>query len=414
MQKRVGVYWHLFPEYAQGRKAIWEGIQSDGRKFLDFFPPDLVKRKNSTYQFIELTNGSIYQIVGSNNYNSIVGPNPVGVILSEYALQDPSARDYIAPMLKLNKGWAIYIYTMRGKTHGWERYQIAQKSDRWFCEFLVGGDEGTKMDDGNPVISDQEIQEEIEDGMSPARAKQEYYNDPNAPMEHAFYLTQLDNMYEEKRIGTLIWNPRQPVFTSWDIGHDGTVIWYAQENQWGGLDFIDLDHGKSKPFEEYLAPLKNRSYIYGGHYAPWDAIFGDKYIGDSRIKIAEDHGVKFFKAKRCSHEAGVDSTRRFMRKCRINDEKCQRGLDGLREYVREYDSVNMVYSDKYIHNWASHFAKAFELICHSYDNGLTIPKGDTDIMVNTRFNLFKTPQSQPQDKYNGRHISSKDCYSVGS
>ena len=25
-QKRVGTYWHCFPEYAQARKAIWNGV----------------------------------------------------------------------------------------------------------------------------------------------------------------------------------------------------------------------------------------------------------------------------------------------------------------------------------------------------------------------------------------------------
>ena len=32
---RPGIYWHLFPTYAQGRKAIWEGRDNEGHGFLE-------------------------------------------------------------------------------------------------------------------------------------------------------------------------------------------------------------------------------------------------------------------------------------------------------------------------------------------------------------------------------------------
>ena len=34
--ERVGNYWHMLPEYAQGRKAIWDAINPDtGRRRID-------------------------------------------------------------------------------------------------------------------------------------------------------------------------------------------------------------------------------------------------------------------------------------------------------------------------------------------------------------------------------------------
>jgi phage terminase large subunit len=35
MFKRVGTYWHLFPVQTQARKAIWSGIDSEGRPILE-------------------------------------------------------------------------------------------------------------------------------------------------------------------------------------------------------------------------------------------------------------------------------------------------------------------------------------------------------------------------------------------
>ena len=33
--ERVGVYYYLFPEFAQGKRVIWDGIDGSGFKFMD-------------------------------------------------------------------------------------------------------------------------------------------------------------------------------------------------------------------------------------------------------------------------------------------------------------------------------------------------------------------------------------------
>ena len=87
-----GVYFYLLPEHKQARKVIWDNIAKDGTRFLDrvdkqllFKPPEKLEMK------LTLVNGSIIQVLGSNNYNSIVGTNPKGIVYSEFALQNPMA-----------------------------------------------------------------------------------------------------------------------------------------------------------------------------------------------------------------------------------------------------------------------------------------------------------------------------------
>ena len=46
--RRVGTYWHVFPELKQGRAAMWFGKTKDGRGFLDHFPEELIESKNNT------------------------------------------------------------------------------------------------------------------------------------------------------------------------------------------------------------------------------------------------------------------------------------------------------------------------------------------------------------------------------
>lgn len=65
--KKVGVYYYVFPTYSQAKKVIWTSVTNDGDRFLDYIPHDLVKRTNSQEMIIELTNGSIIQLVGSDH-----------------------------------------------------------------------------------------------------------------------------------------------------------------------------------------------------------------------------------------------------------------------------------------------------------------------------------------------------------
>jgi hypothetical protein len=85
---------------------------------------------------IKFKNGSTWQVIGSDNYNSLVGSPPAGVVFSEWALANPAAWGYLRPILAENGGWALFIYTPRGKNHGWSTFKSAQSEKDWFCEKL--------------------------------------------------------------------------------------------------------------------------------------------------------------------------------------------------------------------------------------------------------------------------------------
>lgn len=175
MFKRVGTYWHLFPQQNQARKAIWNGIDREGRKIIDqFLPPDIRKRKDGTEMLIETVNGSSWQMAGSDNYDSLVGSNPVGVVFSEWALADPAAWEYIRPILLENGGWAVFITTPRGQNHAYNTHLLAQTNPNWLGE--VRTVDGTTRADGSPVMSVEALAEERADpNMSEAKFQQEYY-----------------------------------------------------------------------------------------------------------------------------------------------------------------------------------------------------------------------------------------------
>lgn len=125
--KRVGTYYYVFPTYAQGKKVIWEGADNTGFKFLDHIPADLIKSKNNNEMKIEFVNGSILRIVGSDDVDSLVGTNPIGIVFSEFGLQKRKAWDLLRPILLLNGGWAAFVSTPRGKNHLYEQLMEAQR-----------------------------------------------------------------------------------------------------------------------------------------------------------------------------------------------------------------------------------------------------------------------------------------------
>ena len=74
--QRIGNYWHMLPEASQARKAIWDAINphTGKRRIDEAFPPTIRVGLRDEDMRIRLVNGSSWQIVGSDNFNSLVGP----------------------------------------------------------------------------------------------------------------------------------------------------------------------------------------------------------------------------------------------------------------------------------------------------------------------------------------------------
>lgn len=114
---KVGIYYYFFPHFSQGRKILWDGVNKDGFKLLNYIPKELLDGDpNSTEMKIRLKNGSIIQIIGTNNIDSIVGTNPCGCVFTEYSLQDPVAWQLIRPILVENGGWAVFNFCVKAGT----------------------------------------------------------------------------------------------------------------------------------------------------------------------------------------------------------------------------------------------------------------------------------------------------------
>jgi len=355
---RPGVYYVVYPTYAQGKKILWSSVTIQGMRFLDYVPKQLVDGMNSQEMKITLTNGSIIQIIGSDNPDRIVGTNPQGVVFSEYALQNPRIYALMSPILAANKGWAIFQSTPRGRNHFWDIYNLALNSPEWWtCK--LGLNETRHID---PKEIDREIAEGL---MSPDLVQQEYYVSFNAGVEGSYYCKYVDRMRLNNQIGVVPWESGFKVHTAWDIGvRDSTAIIFFQVI--GQIvRIIDYYEKNKEGLEHYVNYVLSKDYVYGMHIAPHDIKVKEFGSGMTRIEKAKHLGVNFTVASNISIMDGIESVRSALSKIWIDEERCAKLIRSLENYRQEYDSKRQVYKDIPLHDKHSHAADCMRYLCIS-------------------------------------------------
>jgi phage terminase large subunit len=386
--QRKGNYWHMLPQAEQARKAIWEAINphTGKRRIDEAFPEAAVKNRRSNEMQIQLQCGSSWQVVGSDNYNALVGSPPLGIVFSEWSLADPSAWAYMRPILRENGGWALFLYTPRGRNHGWKLLQAARKATGWFHEVQPA----TQTD----VFTAEELEEErrelieeYDEEMGQNMFEQEYLCSFDAAILGAIYARQMRRAQTEGRICSVPHQPGLPVHTAWDLGYrDATSIWFFQivRNE---LHIIDHYRNTGKDAEHYCSQLAGRSlsilpfthkvkygeaipeaahrqqYKYGEHYGPHDTATktlasGGRSFGDQ----CQQFGYSLNVVPATSQEAQISAARKTLESSWFDEARTEKGREALSQYHFEWDEKKRVLSEIPAHDWSSHDSDAFEII----------------------------------------------------
>jgi len=372
-QRRVGVYWHMLPTLIQARHVVWEGItqDSDGneRRTMDVWPGwdntkspgSMVKHIRHDQMKLELKNGSQWYCVGSDNYDSLMGTNPVGVVMSEYSLANPAAWDYLRPILAENGGWAIFPYTPRGRNHGAKLYEMARDNDEWYCERLTVDDTG--------AISPEAVQRERDAGMAEELIQQEFWCSFDAPLQGSFWGDQLIDAEKDGRITRVAHDEALPVHTWWDLGNsDATAIWFMQiaSNE---LRFIDYEEASYRTPAQDVALLNKKrdeqGYNYGRHIFPHDGGHRTKASGGRALRdLYGDLGIQPEVQPRFDVQVAITRVRQILPRCWFDQTNCAEGLDALRAFRKQLDEEKSTdarpyYRPGYVHDWSSHGSSAF-------------------------------------------------------
>jgi hypothetical protein len=375
----------MLPEYAQARKAIWTMVNphTGKRRIDEAFPEVLRSRTNDQEMFIEFKNGSTWQLAGSDNYNSLVGSSPCGIVFSEYALANPAAWAYLRPILRENKGWAIFLSTPRGKNHFYNLHQHAFKEPGWFAETLTVED--TQAISQEELAADlRELQAEHGDDYGKSLWLQENYCSFEAAVAGAFWSGSIDKMQLRGDIVDFEIDPKLPVFTGWDLGRtDDTAIWFYQIQ---GDQLLIFDYFGQPGFEIYDPEDQEKSLVHvllnkckehkiklHTNWIPHDARprrlgMGGKSILQQFQDAAEKHPAigKFAIVPRLDVQEGIQAARKTFQHCRFHKTNTEVGLGCLRHYHREWDPELKKYNDNPVHDWSSHGADAFRYLSLSW------------------------------------------------
>lgn len=366
--QRVANYWHCLPMYEQARKAIWEAINphTGQRRIDEAFPPEIRKRTDNGSMTIEFLCGSIWKVVGSDNPDSLVGAPPAGIVFSEWALANPSAWAYLAPILLENDGWAAFITTPRGRNHVKSMLDMAKTNPAWFAEVL------TPNETGFPVERIEEQRQEYHGifgiDAGDALIDQEYWCSFEAAILGAYFGKEMLAAELEHRIATVPYEPELPVHTAWDLGvGDSTAIWFFQ--QLGPqVRVIDYYEASGYAVDHYVEVLRERGYQYGLDYVPHDARVREWTNADvegkakSRVQTLLELGRKPRVVTSQKLGDGIQAARRLIPLAVFDEKACAQGLECLRQYRRIWDDKLKTFRDEPLHDWASHGASAWRYL----------------------------------------------------
>lgn len=374
-QERVGTYFYFLPSFAQARRVIWDGMDGAGFRFINHIPRELwAGDPNNTQMKIQLKNGSVFQLVGSDNIDHVVGTNPVGCVFSEYSLQDPSGWEFIRPILRENGGWAIFNGTPRGKqNHLYELVEQNRSNKDWYIEVRGVDDTG--------VMTAEEIQSEIDAGMDAELAQQEFYCSFDGGMSGAYYVPQMQAIDGNNQITDVPFDPMMEVNTAWDLGvGDATSIVFYQQSPAGQIRIIDHYTSSGEGLNYYISILFEKSrelgYVYGDHLAPWDIQVRELGTGKSRLEIARTMGINFRVARKLPLDEGINAVRMMLPMCWFDANKTKHLRDALMSYSKAWDAKNRCWKDKPRHDWSSHDADAMRTLAVGRKNAKLPEKSD--------------------------------------
>jgi len=381
-QGRVGNYWHMLPLATQSRKAIWEAVNPrTGRRRIDeAFPPEVIADRREGDMFLRFKTQSTWQVVGSDNFQGLLGSPPVGLVFSEWALADPHSWAYLSPILEENGGWAMFLTTPRGRNHAFKMYESFRKTKGCYAEKLSALD--------TPVYNSERLESAKQrlidvygEDDGDALFQQEYYCSWDAPLVGSYYAKLIGQLEAEGRMSLdFEFDPQYPVETAWDLGFsDDTAIWFFQYIA-GELRVLDYCFANNQLPEYYANELADRTLMYGWryydkdprqalHWVPWDARPKTlASLGKSLLEIFWfDHGVSLRVSPNVSVRDGIDNVRKLLKRTWFHP-RCAKGIECMRNYRREWDDDKKCFKDSPLHDWTSHGSDAFRILANSYQN----------------------------------------------
>jgi phage terminase large subunit len=343
-------YAYIGPTYKQSKNVAWDML----KQISNHIP-------GTQFHEVELRvtypNGSVIQLYGADNPDSLRGIGLWGVVFDEYSQQPSNIfTEIIGPALADNQGYAIWIGTPQGKNEFYRLYNKASTgvdeegqdiSEDWYGLLL-------KASESN-ILPEKELLA-MRKIMSADEFNQEFECSFDASIKGAYYADCIQAMRNEGRIKHVAYDPSLSVFTVWDIGiGDATAIGFYQKFA-EELRMIDFYENTDKGLNHYVQVCKDKNYVYSQHFAPHDIQVREFSSGKSRLEIARELGIYFQIVPKLAVDDGINAGRAVFPRMYIDAFRCQLFIDYISQYHKVWDEKRGMFRDTPLHDFTSHAA----------------------------------------------------------
>lgn len=343
---------YIAPYFRQAKAIAWDYL-------LEYTKDIEGVRYNVAELRADFPNGARFRLFGADNYDAMRGLYFDSVVLDEPADFPANAwPTVIRPSLADRQGKATFIGTPKGKNEFWEIYNNAKTNDNWFCAMYKA--------DETDILDVNEL-EEAKITMGEDRFAQEFLCSFEAAIQGAYYAQEMKAAKEEKRITNVPYDPSASVIVSYDLGiGDSTAMWFAQFIG-QEVHLIDYYENSGVGLDHYAKVLNEKAYNYEAHILPHDVRVKELGTGKSRLETLENLGIYNIEiAPRLSVDDGIQASRSMLNRCWFDAEKCERGVEALLQYRREFDERLKSWRGRPLHDWTSHGADSFRYLAVGY------------------------------------------------
>ena len=357
------------PYRSQAKSVVWE--------YLKHYSEPIAADTNESELTVTLLNKSRIRLFGADNADAIRGLGFSGIYMDEFGDFKPSVwGNVIRPALSDRQGWAVFGGTPKGKNQFWEIRQTAQRlKDEWFFLELPASRSGL-LPDGELAAARAQLSKDQFD--------QEYECSFEAAILGAFYGQELREATDQGRICQIQYDDAVPVHTAWDLGYrDDTAIWWYQVMR-GEVHIIDYYAVSGANIAEIAAVVTGKPYRYGKHYLPHDARAKTLASGGKSVieQLAEFLGINNMAiVPDLSVQDGIQAVRQMLPITWFDAERCNDGIEALRQYQREYDEDKKAFRQTPRHDWTSHPADAARMLAIAWRAEPETKKADPDRLL---------------------------------
>lgn len=310
-------------------------------------------------------------------------------------MQDHTAES-IKSLEGFNRAWVEEAQTLSGRSLSLLRPTIrAPGSELWFSwnprrkadpvDVMLRGEEkptGSAVVQANwshnPWLP-KELEQERQDCLRTAADQYGHIweGEYATVLSGAYFAASLATARIENRIGRVAKDPLMPFMAFWDIGvRDATAIWIAQ---FIGQEIRVLDYYEAvrQPLAVHLEWLRSKGYGAATCYLPHDGSKADAVTAsrfEDHIRAAGFEVVTIPNQGAGAAMKRVETSRRLFPSIWFNEDTCAGGLSALGWYHEKIDEARNIGLGPE-HDWSSHGADAFGLMCTSHTRGDGLSSG---------------------------------------